>query len=346
MMNLLYKHSLLAIALPLLFSACAGGGHVDIPKTVVALPETNELAVGNMTSSDWHGPQKIASVTLLTDENKKVEMLEGRGSLGLYKVLSEKYKYKGDWVGAVERETNVDKEVMAYKTPDGKLYELTNLTDPLVTNAFGVQDTKMPTVHAGQPLAGGGELLVCCNNVTSSFAPGARQMKYGVWLSGSGEADLFVGGVKARVDKMQKPWDSTSPTPTGRATYEVMAMRYRNGKIATSAHDTATRNSMLTVNFNTGLLSGKILGNNDFGNDIVIDKVKVNGNTFSGKVVSGEVAGKVDGAFYGRSDWGSDGTEIGGKINFDSDKTLNSVFGGSRIRYDARDTSDSLTHIE
>ena len=150
---------------------------------------------------------------------------------------------------------------------------------------------------------------------------------------------------------MQKRGGATAPT--GKATYEVWAFRVKNGSVVASSYNTDSNparrvNSLLTVNFNTGKVGGTIKGNADFGADIDFNDVTVNGNTFSGTASSGGVSGQVNGGFYGKSGWYNPaGTEIGGKVTFSGNRSLDSVFGGSATdpRRDPNSTATDLTPV-
>ena len=95
-------------------------------------------------------------------------------------------------------------------------------------------------------------------------------------------------------------------------------------------------------------MGGTIKGNADFGADIDFNDVTVNGNTFSGTASSGGVSGQVNGGFYGKSGWYNPaGTEIGGKVTFSGNRSLDSVFGGSATdpRRDPNSTATDLTPV-
>lgn len=141
----------------------------------------------------------------------------------------------------------------------------------------------------------------------------------------------------------------------GKTTYEVWAVRVRNGNIVTSTYDpgkssgSSEKNtpklSLLTANFNTNKLGGTILGNADYGPDVVMKDVGINGVDFSGTAESDGKNGKVEGKFFGQ--FGGDRTEvsIGGKVTFDADKSLDTVFGGVKNDDDRNTTDTSLTPI-
>lgn len=142
----------------------------------------------------------------------------------------------------------------------------------------------------------------------------------------------------------------------GKTTYEVWAVRVRNGNIVTSTYDpgkssgssekTAPKLSLLTANFNTNKLGGTILGNADYGPDVVMKDVGINGVDFSGTAESDGKNGKVEGKFFGQFK-GGDKTEvsIGGKVTFDADKSLDTVFGGVENSSDRNTTDTSLTPV-
>jgi len=142
----------------------------------------------------------------------------------------------------------------------------------------------------------------------------------------------------------------------GKTTYEVWAIRVRNGNIVTSTYDpgkssgssekTAPKLSLLTANFNTNKLGGTILGNADYGPDVVMKDVGINGVDFSGTAESDGKNGKVEGKFFGQFNSGYE-TEvsIGDKVTFDTDKSLDTVFGGVENSSDRNTTDTSLTPV-
>lgn len=188
-------------------------------------------------------------------------------------------------------------------------------------------------------------------------------MKFGAWIGSNGEIDLFAGGFP--IGKTPPPafsYGSSTPETkgTGKITYQVWGIRVRNGQFVTSSYTPPKSGSyygtlantpvlsFITANFNSNKLAGKILGNSDYGPDVDITDAKINGLTFSGTATSGGKTGNLEGKFFGKFDssWGNADTSIGGKITFDGDRSLDTVFGGVSYERKLDDTSDtSTTHL-
>lgn len=306
-----------------LLTACAGGSSVPIPDGPVQMPQLKASPESTII-----GPPKAPIQALHTGAGK----LEA----GLVEIVySPTYSSKQDR--------------FFYRSSDGRLYQFGRISNPLIPSGSFVPDTNMPTRQKGQPTDNGGRLLVCCDGMSATIKPGyTRAMRYGAWMGADGKADLFVGGVPADPAQMLGAQVSKNGQATGRASYEVLAMRIKGNDVVLSSHDNnnPTLRSRLTVNFNSGQIGGKILGNNDFGADIDLTDVTVTGNTFSGSALSGGETGKVEGGFYGSKGYYTPaGTEIGGKIIFDGNRSLDSVFGGAVYNSKADDESKDLTHL-
>lgn len=186
-------------------------------------------------------------------------------------------------------------------------------------------------------------------------------MKFGAWIGPNGEIDLFAGGFP--VGKTPPPkWGSHTPETkgTGKITYQVWGIRVKDGQFVTSSY-TPPKNSssylykptntpvlsFITANFNSNKLAGKILGNSDYGPDVEIKEATINGLSFSGDATSGGKNGKLEGKFFGKfnSSYDSD-TSIGGKITFDGDRSLDTVFGGVSYKKELENNTDmSTTHL-
>ncbi|QMT41033.1 Slam-dependent surface lipoprotein [Neisseria shayeganii] len=306
-----------------LLAACAGGSSVPIPDGPVQIPQLK-----TSPESTIIGPAKAPIQAMHT----------GAGKLEAGQV---QITYSWGYTTTEDR--------FFYRSSDGKLYQFGRMSNPLLLSGSFAPDTNTPTRQKGQPTDNGGQLLVCCDGVSATIKPGyTRAMRYGAWIGADGKTDLFVGGVPADPAHMLGVQDSQNQQATGKATYEVLAMRVKGSDVVLSSHDnnSPTLRSRLTVNFNTQQMGGKILGNNDFGADIDFTDVRVNGNTFSGSATSGGEAGKVEGGFYGSKGYYTpSGTEIGGKITFDGNRSLDSVFGGSSYRSDAKDGSTDLVPL-
>lgn len=186
-------------------------------------------------------------------------------------------------------------------------------------------------------------------------------MKFGAWIGPNGEIDLFAGGFP--VGKTPKPtysWGNDTPETAGKGkiTYQVWGIRVKDGQFVTSSYTppkgssfTGYTNtpvlSFITANFNSNKLAGKILGNSDYGPDVDIQNATITGLTFSGDATSGGKNGTLEGKFFGKFDssWGNADTSIGGKITFDGDRSLDTVFGGVSHERKLDDTSQDTTHL-
>ncbi|QMT32069.1 Slam-dependent surface lipoprotein [Alysiella filiformis] len=247
--------------------------------------------------------------------------------------------------------------LMVYKTPDGKYYPLGE-SNTLIRPVYSSPDKTFGTKQYMQNTDNGGKLFACCTGAGVDVpAAHVKSSYYGAWLAKDGTSSLFSGGVLADPAHMQG--GANNPNK-GKASYDVLAVRVKNGELVNSSYtpknanhaDAPTVISRLTVNFNTGKLGGTILGNRDFGNDIVMKDVSVNGNTFQGSAVSGSATGAVEGAFYGaQSTWSQytaqdrhSGNEIGGIVKF-GNANLDAAFGGSRTALDTTTTSTDLNPL-
>lgn len=251
-----------------------------------------------------------------------------------------------------------------FKTPGGAQYALSSYADPL-TPSYSSPDFKIPDRHAGQRLADGSRIFICCSDSgATTYAEITKQdyMKFGAWIGPNGEIDLFAGGFP--VGKTPPPafsYGSSTPETkgTGKITYQVWGIRVRNGQFVTSSY-TPPKNSgytfnptntpvlsFITANFNSNKLAGKIIGNSDYGPDVEIKEAQIDGLSFSGDATSGGKTGKLEGKFFGKfnSSYDSD-TSIGGKITFDGDRSLDTVFGGVSYKKELESTTDrETTHL-
>lgn len=188
-------------------------------------------------------------------------------------------------------------------------------------------------------------------------------MKFGAWIGPNGEIDLFAGGFP--VGKTPKPkysYGSDIPETAlskGKITYQVWGIRVKDGQFVTSSY-TPPKNSgytfkptntpvlsFITANFNSQKLAGKIIGNSDYGPDVEIKDASISGLSFSGTATSGDKTGNLEGKFFGKfnSSYDSD-TSIGGKITFDGDRSLDTVFGGVSYKKELENTTDrETTHL-
>ncbi|QTM22138.1 Slam-dependent surface lipoprotein [Neisseria sicca] len=320
----------ISAAATLILTACAGGGASE-PKVPVAIPTA----------------QPIANVKLSDESSaiKTINTLSGKGG----SLHEAELEVKTSWG------TSYTDKQYVYQTPSGNYYNISSYSDPIIPS-YSSPSYNLRTRHEGQPLSEGGKLFVCCSNSgQSTYVPVTKHdhLKFGAWISSDGTADLFVGGKPVGIVK-----DATveQNTAKGKTTYEVWAVRVRNGNIVTSTYDpgkssglsekTAPKLSLLTANFNTNKLGGTILGNADYGPDVVMKDVGINGVDFSGTAESDGKNGKVEGKFFGQFNSGyKTEVSIGGKVTFDADKSLDTVFGGVENSSDRNTTDTSLTPV-
>ncbi|WP_448971534.1 Slam-dependent surface lipoprotein [Neisseria sp.] len=329
--------SLLPLAAAL--AACAGGGVAE-PHVPFSIPTATPLPAGEVTlSSDSSNIENIntagtgtGSTSGISIQQREVEVLFGN-------------------------------KPFIFKTPGGAQYALSSYADPL-TPSYSSPDFKIPDRHAGQRLADGSRIFICCSDSgATTYAEITKQdyMKFGAWIGPNGEIDLFAGGFP--VGKTPPPkWGSHTPETkgTGKITYQVWGIRVKDGQFVTSSY-TPPKNSssylykptntpvlsFITANFNSNKLAGKILGNSDYGPDVEIKEATINGLSFSGDATSGGKNGKLEGKFFGKfnSSYDSD-TSIGGKITFDGDRSLDTVFGGVSYKKELENNTDmSTTHL-
>lgn len=335
-----YK-SLSLLPLAAALAACAGGGVAE-PHVPFSIPTATPLT----------GEVK------LSDDNSKIENINTAGTGSTSSGISiQEREYKVNNYGYESTQ-----KAFIFKTPGGAQYALSSYADP-ITPSYSSPDFKIPDRHAGQRLADGSRIFICCSESgATSYAEITKQdyMKFGAWIGPNGEIDLFAGGFP--VGKTPKPkysYGSDAPETAlskGKITYQVWGIRVRNGQFVTSSY-TPPKNSgytfnptntpvlsFITANFNSNKLAGKIIGNSDYGPDVEIKEATINGLTFSGTATSGGQTGNLDGKFFGKFDssYSSD-TSIGGKITFDGDRSLDTVFGGVSYEKQLEDTTNQDT---
>lgn len=335
--------SLLPLAAAL--AACAGGGVAE-PHVPVSIPTATPLPTGEVK---------------LSDDNSKIENINttSTGSTSGISIQQREYQVTNYGVESTAK-------AFIFKTPGGAQYALSSYADP-ITVSYSSPDFKIPDRHAGQRLADGSRIFICCSDSgATSYAEITKQdyMKFGAWIGPNGEIDLFAGGFP--VGKTPPPafsWGSpTTETALskGKITYQVWGIRVRNGQFVTSSY-TPPKNSgyysstptntpvlsFITANFNSNKLAGKILGNSDYGPDVEIKEATINGPSFSGNATSGGKTGKLEGKFFGKFNGYRDTeTSIGGKITFDGDRSLDTVFGGVSYKKELENNTDtSTTHL-
>lgn len=327
--------SLLPLAAAL--AACAGGGVAE-PHVPVSIPTATPLPTGEVTlSTDSANIENIntagtGSTSGISIQQREVEVLFGN-------------------------------KPFIFKTPGGAQYALSSYADPL-TPSYSSPDFKIPDRHAGQRLADGSRIFICCSDSgATTYAEITKQdyMKFGAWIGPNGEIDLFAGGFPVgKTPKLAYSWGDDTPETTGKGkiTYQVWGIRVKDGQFVTSSYTppkgssfTGYTNtpvlSFITANFNSNKLAGEIRGNSDYGPSVKIENATITGLTFSGDATSGGKNGKLEGKFFGKfnSSYDSD-TSIGGKITFDGARSLDTVFGGVSYKKELENTTDrETTHL-
>lgn len=339
-----YK-SLSLLPLAAALAACAGGGVAE-PHVPVSIPTATPLPTGEVK---------------LSDDNSKIENINTADTGSTSGISIQQRKYEVESYG-IKRE----EKAFIFQTPGGAQYALSSYADP-ITVSYSSPDFKIPDRHAGQRLADGSRIFICCSDSgATSYAEITKQdyMKFGAWIGPNGEIDLFAGGFP--VGKTPKPkysYGSDAPETAlskGKITYQVWGIRVRNGQFVTSSY-TPPKNSgytfnptntpvlsFITANFNSNKLAGKIIGNSDYGPDVDIQNATITGLTFSGDATSGGKNGKLEGKFFGKfNSTRSSDTGIGGKITFKDDRSLDTVFGGVIYEKKLDDkTSQDTNHLK
>ncbi|RPC28610.1 hemoglobin-haptoglobin-utilization protein, partial [Neisseria meningitidis] len=231
-------------------------------------------------------------------------------------------------------------------TPGGAQYALSSYADPIVPS-YSSPDFKIPDRHAGQRLADGSRIFICCSDSGATReAEITKQdyMKFGAWIGPNGEIDLFAGGFPVGKTPTSSSYYGSSTPETqgkGKITYQVWGIRVKDGQFVTSSYTppkgssfTGYTNtpvlSFITANFNSNKLAGEIRGNSDYGPSVKIENATISGPSFSGNATSGGKTGNLEGKFFGKfnGSYGNTETSIGGKITFKDDRSLDTVFGG------------------
>lgn len=330
-----YK-SLSLLPLAAALAACAGGGVAE-PHVPFSIPTATPLPAEVPLSSDSSNIENIntagtgtGSTSGISIQQREVEVLFGN-------------------------------KPFIFKTPGGAQYALSSYADPL-TPSYSSPDFKIPDRHAGQRLADGSRIFICCSDSgATTYAEITKQdyMKFGAWIGPNGEIDLFAGGFP--VGKTPPPkWGSHTPETkgTGKITYQVWGIRVKDGQFVTSSY-TPPKNSssylykptntpvlsFITANFNSNKLAGKIIGNSDYGPSVKIENATINQLSFSGTATSNGKTGNLEGKFFGKfnGSYGNTETSIGGKITFKDDRSLDTVFGGVSYEKDLENNTDMST---
>lgn len=294
-------------------------------------------------------------VKLSSDSNNIENINTGNTSSGIT-IQEREYKVNNYGVESTAKS-------FIFRTPGGAQYTLSSYADPIVPS-YSSPDFKIPDRHAGQRLADGSRIFICCSDSgATSYAEITKQdyMKFGAWIGPNGEIDLFAGGFP--VGKTPPPafsYGSSTPETkgTGKITYQVWGIRVKDGQFVTSSYTppkgssfTGYTNtpvlSFITANFNSNKLAGEIRGNSDYGPSVKIENATISGPSFSGNATSGGKTGKLEGKFFGKFNGYRDTeTSIGGKITFDGDRSLDTVFGGVSYKKELENNTDtSTTHL-
>lgn len=299
-----------------------------------------------------------AEVTLSSDSSN-IENINtaGTGSTSGISIQQREVE-KEPFPGYKTKETS-----FIFQTPGGAQYTLSSYSDPIVPS-YSSPDYKIPDRYAGQRLADGSRIFICCSDSgATSEAEITKQdyMKFGAWIGPNGEIDLFAGGFPVgKTPKLAYSWGDDTPETTGKGkiTYQVWGIRVKDEQFVTSSYTppkgssfTGYTNtpvlSFITANFNSNKLAGEIRGNSDYGPSVKIENATITGLTFSGDATSGGKNGKLEGKFFGKfnSSYDSD-TSIGGKITFDGARSLDTVFGGVSYKKELENTTDrETTHL-
>lgn len=333
-------------------------------KALSLLPLVAALAACAGGVAEPHVPVSIPTATPLTgevklsDDNSKIENINTADTGSTSGISIQERAVTKNYFGVESQEKS-----FIFKTPGGAQYALSSYADP-ITVSYSSPDFKIPDRHAGQRLADGSRIFICCSESgATSYAEITKQdyMKFGAWIGPNGEIDLFAGGFP--VGKTPPPafsYGSSDPETKGKGkiTYQVWGIRVRNGQFVTSSYTPPKSSSyyssqpsntpvlsFITANFNSNKLAGEIIGNSDYGPDVEIKEATINGLTFSGTATSGGQTGNLDGKFFGKfnGSYGNTETSIGGKITFDGDRSLDTVFGGVSYEKQLEDTTNQDT---
>ncbi|WP_127403000.1 haemoglobin-haptoglobin-utilization protein HupA [Neisseria meningitidis] len=346
--------SLLPLAAAL--AACAGGGVAE-PPVPVSIPTATPLPKGEVTlSSDNGNIENINTANTETHPPRRTR----RSLYASPQNTSSGISIQQREVEKIYFGVKSPEKSFIFQTPDGAQYALSSYADPL-TPSYSSPDFKIPDRHAGQRLADGSRIFICCSDSgATTYAEITKQdyMKFGAWIGPNGEIDLFAGGFPVGKTPPPKRGSHTPETKgTGKITYQVWGIRVKDGQFVTSSY-TPPKNSssylykptntpvlsFITANFNSNKLAGKIIGNSDYGPDVDIQNATITGLTFSGDATSGGKTGKLDGKFFGKFDSSYDSdTSIGGKITFKDDRSLDTVFGGVSYVKKLDEASDMST---
>lgn len=355
-----YK-SLSLLPLAAALAACAGGGVAE-PHVPVSIPTATPLPAGEVTLSD----DSVNIVNINTANTETHPPRRTRRSLYASPqntsagISIQQREVEKDYFGYKSKETS-----FIFQTPGGAQYALSSYSDPIVPS-YSSPDFKIPDRHAGQRLADGSRIFICCSDSgATNQAEITKQdyMKFGAWIGPNGEIDLFAGGFPVgKTPASSSYYSSTLETAgKGKITYQVWGIRVKDGQFVTSSY-TPPKNSgyysstptntpvlsFITANFNSNKLAGEIIGNSDYGPNVKIENATIDGLSFSGDATSGGKNGKLEGKFFGKfNSTRSSDTGIGGKITFKDDRSLDTVFGGVIYEKKLDDkTSQDTNHLK
>lgn len=338
------------------------GGGVAEPHVPVSIPTATPLPKGEVTlSSDNGNIENINTANTETHPPRRTR----RSLYASPQNTSSGISIQQREVEKIYFGVKSPEKSFIFQTPGGAQYALSSYADPIVPS-YSSPDFKIPDRHAGQRLADGSRIFICCSDSgATSYAEITKQdyMKFGAWIGPNGEIDLFAGGFP--VGKTPPPafsyGNSTPETALskGKITYQVWGIRVRNRQFVTSSYTPPKSGSyygtlantpvlsFITANFNSNKLAGEIRGNSDYGPSVKIENATISGPSFSGNATSGGKTGKLEGKFFGKFDsTRSSDTGIGGKITFKDDRSLDTVFGGVIYEKKLDDkTSQDTTHL-
>lgn len=351
--------SLLPLAAAL--AACAGGGVAE-PHVPVSIPTATPLTGEVKLSSDNSKIENINTANTETHPPRRTR----RSLYASPQNTSSGISIQQREVEKIYFGVKSPEKSFIFQTPGGAQYALSSYADPIVPS-YSSPDFKIPDRHAGQRLADGSRIFICCSDSgATNQAEITKQdyMKFGAWIGPNGEIDLFAGGFPVGKTPASSSYYGSSTPETqgkGKITYQVWGIRVRNGQFVTSSY-TPPKNSgyysstptntpvlsFITANFNTHKLSGEIIGNSDYGPNVKIENATIDGLSFSGDATSGGKNGKLEGKFFGKfNSTRSSDTGIGGKITFKDDRSLDTVFGGVIYEKKLDDkTSQDTNHLK
>lgn len=201
------KQTMLFSMIALGLAACAGGGMGE-PRAAVSIPVEQPLN----QKPEMHEDNQFAETLSTGHSGNKV-------------VAAQTYTEYG-----------FPRKEFVYQVGD-KMYRFSEYVGPMVPS-YSSPSFEFTTSHKGQPLSDGSRLFMCCaGSSQSSYAPATKldHVRYGAWISPKGEVDLFVGGNVSEAQYMPGGSDERVKDMKGKASYEVLAVRVRNGKFVTSS---------------------------------------------------------------------------------------------------------------